>query len=115
MSEGLKEKKRKGEKACERAKKSLPTLETYLGLLNIEPLNAQTLLEAVKKYETAAAEQEEDIIRLDRELAKINKEIQEEKERFSGPPVISELNLQAAISIFAPSDHEIKIRLIYGV
>lgn len=113
-SDELKDKKRKAERACDRAKKSLPTLETYLGLLKIKPIDTQTLLDAVKSYETAAAEQEDDVMRLEKELAKINDEISGGK---ATRQVNSDLNLKAVIGISNSTsvDQEIEIKLIYGV
>ncbi|KAF8802177.1 hypothetical protein BYT27DRAFT_7226523 [Phlegmacium glaucopus] len=81
--------KKRIERALERAKKSLPPIETYLGFLKIEPLDATALREAVKSYETAAKELDD----LD-----------------------ANLNLKASIGLFAESDcKDEKISLIYAV
>lgn len=85
--------------------------------MKIKPLDAQTLFEAVKRYEMAAAEQEDDIIKLEKELAAVNQEISDEKSKLSGPPVNADLNLRATFGILnsASLDHEIEIKLTYGV
>ncbi|KAF8799601.1 hypothetical protein BYT27DRAFT_7201277 [Phlegmacium glaucopus] len=106
--------KKRIERALERAKKSLPPIETYLGFLKIEPLDATALREAVKSYETAAKELDDVTANLEKELAEINTRISDEKENM--PTVDANLNLKASIGLFAESDcKDEKISLIYAV
>jgi len=117
-SDTLKElinKKRRTEKASERAKKSLTALETYLGSLKIEHLNASNLREVVNNYDTAAEELDERITELENVLAETNEAISAEKTRLSGPIGNANLNLKVSIGVFADFEGEIKIALIYGV
>lgn len=113
--EDLSKRKKIYEKEYERAKKSLPTLETYLSLLKIEPLDSSTLYEAMKSYETCAKDLDQTILELENKLAQVNVKISEEKTRLPVPTVEVERNLKATIGISATVDEQINFTLIYGV
>ncbi|KAF8799602.1 hypothetical protein BYT27DRAFT_7149586 [Phlegmacium glaucopus] len=111
----LLDKKRRTEKATERAKKSLAALETYLGSLKIEHLDATNLRQVVNNYDTAAEELDNRIAELEDVLAETNEAIEVEKARLSGPVGNANLNLKVSIGVFADFEGEVKIALIYAV
>lgn len=111
----LLDKERRTEKACERAKKSLTALETYLGSLKIEHLEASHLREVVNSYDTAAEELDNRIAELTNVLTETDEAISVEKRRLSGSLGNTKLNLKASIGVFADSEGEIKLALIYGL
>lgn len=118
IMKGLLGKKERAEKACQRAKKSLPPLETYLEPLKIDTSN---LSEAVESYSKVAKELDDTIARLETELTETNKAIKEEKKKESladEDPEVKKFNLlqaKALIGVVGHSNGEIKIALIYGV
>ena len=90
----LLDRKRRTEKACERAKKSLTALETYLGSLKIEHLEASNLREVVNSYDTAAEELDNKMSELTNVLTETDEAISVEKRRLSGPVGNTKFNLK---------------------
>lgn len=110
----LLDKKKRTERACERAMKSLGGLEAYLGSLKIEHLAASNLREVVNSYDTAAEELDDRITELKDELAETDDAISIEKAKLSGPVGNPKLNLKVSIGVFADFEGEVSIVLIYG-
>jgi DNA repair exonuclease SbcCD ATPase subunit len=110
----LLDQKRRIEKACERAKKSLTGLETYLETLKIEHLPASKLQDVVNSYDRAAEELDDKITKLDDELAETNEAISSEQKQLSGPVGNPKLTKKVSIGVFADFEGEISIALIYG-
>jgi hypothetical protein len=116
-SDTLKEllnKKRRIEKACERAEKSLTGLETYLESLKIEHLAASNLRDVINSYDKAAEELDDRITGLENELAETDEAISVEKARLSGPVGNPKLNLKVSVGVFADSEGAVSVALIYG-
>ena len=110
----LLKKKKRTEKACERAKKSLAALETYLASLKIEHLAASNLREVVDGYDTAASELDDKIAELDDVLIETNEAISVEQAKLSGPTGNEKLDVKVSIGVFADFEGEVDIALIYG-
>ena len=108
-------KKRRTEKTCERAKNSLTALQTYLGSLKIQNVDASNLREVLNSYDKAAEELDDKIAELENILTEIDQAIWAEKMRLSGPIGNGNLNIKVSVGIFADFEGEINIALIYGV
>ncbi|KAF8148209.1 hypothetical protein B0H34DRAFT_669000 [Crassisporium funariophilum] len=108
-------KEKRLEKALERTKKSLASLETYLESLNVEHLKVTQLREVVKNYDETGEELDDKVTELEKELLETTAAIKEERLKISGPSGNEKLNLKASIGVFADFEGEIKIALIYAV
>ncbi|KAF8187704.1 hypothetical protein BJ912DRAFT_926564 [Pholiota molesta] len=103
------------EKALARTLKSISSLETYLSSVSSEHLEVSKLKEVVQSYDSTAQELDEKVIKLEEEIEVIKEAILEEKNKLAGPSENEKLNLQAMIGVFAESEGEIKIALVYAV
>ncbi|KIM37386.1 hypothetical protein M413DRAFT_273699 [Hebeloma cylindrosporum] len=108
-------KQKRVEKALERTLKSLSSLETYLSSLKAEHLQVTKLQEVVEQYDVTAGGLDEKVTELEKELNETEEAIKDEKQRLAGPTGNEKLNLKATIGVFADSEGEIKIALIYAV
>ncbi|KAF5315032.1 hypothetical protein D9619_007476 [Psilocybe cf. subviscida] len=113
--ESLSSKKKRAEKALARAKKSLDSLSAYLTSFNVDHLDVSKLQGAVDAYDASAAQLDEKVTELEKEIKEIDEAMNEERKSLAGPSENSKLNLKASIGIFADSEGEIKIALIYAV
>lgn len=113
--EALISKKKRADKALARTKKSLDSLSAYLASFNVDHLDVSKLQSAVDVYDTSAAQLDEKVTELEKEIKEIDEAMDEERKKLAGPSENSKLNLKASIGIFADSEGEIKIALIYGV
>jgi uncharacterized protein (TIGR02231 family) len=111
----LLDKKRRTQKACERAEKSLAGLETYLESLKVEHLAASNLRDVVNSYDTAAGELDDRIAELNKKLADTDEAISVEEANLSGPVGNPKLNLKVSIGVFADFEGEVSIALVYAV
>jgi hypothetical protein len=102
------------EKALARTVKSLASLETYLSSVKAEHLQVTKLREVVEQYDSNAAGLDEKVTRLEKELNETEEAIREERKRLAGPTGNEKLNLKATIGVFADSEGELNIALIYG-
>ena len=107
-------KEKRVEKALGRTLKSLLSLETYLSSLKAEHLQVTKLQEVVEQYDSTAGNLDEKVTELEKELKETQEAIKEERKRLAGPTGNEKLNLKATIGVFADSEGEIKIALIYG-
>ena len=107
-------KEKRVEKALGRTIKSLLSLETYLSSLKAEHLQVTKLQEVVEQYDSTAGNLDEKVTELEKELKETQEAIKEERKRLAGPTGNEKLNLKATIGVFADSEGEIKIALIYG-
>lgn len=106
--------KRRTEKACERAEKSLAGLETYLGSLKVEHLASSNLRDVVNSYDKAAEELDDRIAQLKNKLAETGEAISVEEAKLSGPVGNPKLNLKVSIGVFGDFEGEVSIVLVYG-
>jgi len=107
-------KQKRVEKSLARTLKSLSSLETYLSSLKAEHLQVTKLQEVVEQYDSTAGDLDEKVTELEKELKETEEAIKEERKRLAGPTGNEKLNLKATIGVFADSEGEIKIALIYG-
>jgi peptidoglycan hydrolase CwlO-like protein len=107
-------KQKRVEKALARTLKSLSSLETYLSSLKAEHLQVTKLQEVVEQYDSTAGDLDEKVTELEQELKETEEAIKEERKRLAGPTGDEKLNLKATIGVFADSEGDIKIALIYG-
>ncbi|KDR77582.1 hypothetical protein GALMADRAFT_155438 [Galerina marginata CBS 339.88] len=91
----------------------LVSLRAYLS--SLKALEVSKLREVVEEYDTTAGELDEKVTVLEDELEEIKKAIVEEKSKLAGPTGNARLNLKASIGVFADSEDEIQITLIYAV
>jgi predicted nucleic acid-binding Zn-ribbon protein len=110
----LSSKKKRAEKALARANKSLDSLSAYLTSFNVDHLDVSKLQSAVDAYDASAAQLDEKVTELGKEIKEIDEAMNEERQKLAGPSENSKLSLKASIGIFADSEGEIKIALIYG-
>ncbi|TDL13136.1 hypothetical protein BD410DRAFT_833371, partial [Rickenella mellea] len=108
-------KKERTQKAIERCKKSLASLETYIGTLNVERIDVSQIGSAVDKYDTEATKLDDKLLDLEKQLQEADQEIQDERKKLTGPGRNVQLGLQASIGVFAELEGEVEIALIYAV
>ncbi|TDL26920.1 hypothetical protein BD410DRAFT_714981, partial [Rickenella mellea] len=108
-------KKERTQKAIERCKKSLASLETYVGTLNVERIDVSQIGNVVEKYDTEAAKLDDKLLELGKQLQEADQEVQDERKKLAGPDRNVQLGLQASIGVFAELEGEAEIALIYGV
>ena len=111
---GLLHKKERTQKALERCEKSLASLETYLGTLNVQSIDVSQIGHVMKSFDTEGEKLDDKVLELGQQLRTIENEIKVERESLTGPSKNDKLGLQAAIGIFAASEGEVEIALIYG-
>ncbi|TDL26898.1 hypothetical protein BD410DRAFT_782988 [Rickenella mellea] len=108
-------KKERTQKAIERCRKSLASLETYVGTLNVERIDVSQIGNVVEKYDTEAAKLDDKLLELEKQLQETNQEIQDERKKLTGPVRNVQLGLQASIGVFAELEDQVEIALIYAV
>ncbi|TDL23087.1 hypothetical protein BD410DRAFT_814727 [Rickenella mellea] len=110
-------KKERTQKALDRCKKSLASLESYLGTLNVERIEVAQIGNVVEKYETEAEKLDDRALELEKQLRDIDQEIISERTKLNavGRGWNNKLSLQAAIGVFAEHEGEVEIALIYAV
>ncbi|KAF8959143.1 hypothetical protein BDZ97DRAFT_1839119 [Flammula alnicola] len=107
--------KKRAEKALARTLKSLSSMETYLASVKSEHLEVSKLKEVVQSYDANAEELDDKVTELEKEIKQMDEAIVDEKKKLAGPSGNEKLNLKATIGVFAESEGEIKIALIYAV
>lgn len=107
-------KQKQTEKALARAEKSLASLNTYLESVNTGHVDVSKLQDVVRHYDATAEELDEKVTKLEEELKELAIAITAEQEKLSGPTGNEKLDLRATIGVFADSEGEVKIALIYG-
>jgi peptidoglycan hydrolase CwlO-like protein len=111
---GLLAKQKQTEKALARANKSLDSLQTYLQSVNTGHVDVTKLHDIVRHYDETAEGLDDRVTKLEDELEELATAITAEQEKLSGPTGNQKLNLRASIGVFADSEGEVKIALIYG-
>jgi uncharacterized protein (TIGR02231 family) len=108
-------KKQRTEKALQRCKKSIASLETYLGTLNVERVNVSQIGDVMRGFDSQGEQLDDRVLGLEQQLSTTEDEIRVERERLAGPSKNDKLGLRAAIGIFAASEGDVEIVLIYAV
>ncbi|KAF9476194.1 hypothetical protein BDN70DRAFT_882734 [Pholiota conissans] len=108
-------KQKRAQKALARALKSISSLETYLTSVNSDHLEVAKLKEVVEGYDSTAEELDNKVTELEAEIKETTDAISEEKNQLAGPTENEKLNLKAVIGVFAESEGDIKVALVYAV
>jgi hypothetical protein len=113
--EDLLSKKEWNEKALERCKKSLVSLEGYLSSMNVQHVDVTEVAKVMDNYDAVGQKLDEKVTELERVIKGIEKEISSERGRLAGPSRTNhQLTLQATISVFAELEGDVEIVLLYG-
>ena len=107
-------KREQTQKALERCKKSIASLEAYLGTLNLQHVIHSQIRNVLEKYDFEGEKLDVRMIELEKELDTLECDIKAEKIKLEGPGSNDKLGLRAAIGVFAASAGEVEIALIYG-
>ncbi|KAK7040202.1 hypothetical protein VNI00_010008 [Paramarasmius palmivorus] len=113
--EGLLEKKMRLEKALERCKKSVGSLESFLKTVNAQHIKSGDLYSTMTDYDAAARELDDRILSLEEELKGLNKKIGLEDEQLRPRDGRVLAGKQAHIGIVAEEEAEVELVLIYAV
>ena len=113
--EGLLSKKQRTEKALERCKKSLSSLEGFLSTLNVQHIDVTALGKVMENYDTTGAALDEKVIGLEKTLKSIEEQLEAERKNLNGPSRDQKLGQRATIGVFAEAEGEVEMALIYGV
>ncbi|KAF9465724.1 hypothetical protein BDZ94DRAFT_1214090 [Collybia nuda] len=108
-------KKKRNLMAIERCKKSIKAIEEYLNTLSVQHIDMAKLGQVVADYNTTTEQLDEQLMELEQKLSDVEGEIAAENTKLSGTNVNDKLGLRAAIGIFADSESEVEIALIYAV
>lgn len=111
---GLELNHKQTEKALERSRKAIASLETYLDSVNVEHVAVTALGEVVETYESTCEKLDDKVTELEKQLDDLYKSIEDERKKLSGPTGNHKLNLKASIGVFADHEGEVEIALIYG-
>ncbi|ESK90597.1 mucoidy inhibitor a [Moniliophthora roreri MCA 2997] len=111
--DGLTLKKTRIEKALERCKRSIASLESFLGTVSAAHTKSSDLRSVVKDYDASAGELDETLLGLEQQLKDVEKEIQEERKKIA-PKAPYERGRHASIGVVA-EDSDIELVLIYAV
>uniref|UniRef100_A0A0W0EWT0 Mucoidy inhibitor a n=1 Tax=Moniliophthora roreri TaxID=221103 RepID=A0A0W0EWT0_MONRR len=112
--DGLNTKKTRIEKALERCKKSIASLEGFLGTVSAEHTKSGDLVAVMKDYDASAGELDEKLLGLEKQLKDVEKEIQEERKKIA-PKAPYERGRHASIGVVAEEDSDVELVLIYAV
>ncbi|KAF5374163.1 hypothetical protein D9615_008847 [Tricholomella constricta] len=107
--------KETAQKALQRAEKSLSSLEGYLSTLNAQHTDLATLDKVMEHYESKGAKLGKEIFDLEKKLKKLEDERREEQNKVIDKSRNRMLGVKAAIGVFAASQAEVAIALIYAV
>lgn len=69
----------------------------------------------IESYDATAEKWDDKALGLEKQLAEVDAEIKVEQEELAGPTGNEKLNLKATIGVFAESEGEVEIALIYGM
>lgn len=112
---GLELNHKQTEKALERSRKAIASLENYLDSVNVEHVAVTALGEVVETYESTCEKLDDKVTELEKQLDDLYKSIEDERKKLSGPTGNHKLNLKASIGVFADHEGEVEIALIYAV
>jgi hypothetical protein len=109
-------KKQRTEKALERCKKSLASLEAYLSTLNVQHIDVTELGKVMENYDATGAVLDEKVLGLEKTLKGIEEQLEVERKNLAEPSRLNDrLKQRATISVFAQVEGEVEMVLIYGV
>ncbi|RDB15252.1 Protein F37C4.5 [Hypsizygus marmoreus] len=103
------------DKALERCKKSLTSLESYLTSAQVQHINISELRNVLKEYNDTAEELDNRVLELERELSDTQKKIGEERVKQAANNRSEKLNMRATVGIFVESSGEVELVFTYAV
>ncbi|THU91050.1 hypothetical protein K435DRAFT_244243 [Dendrothele bispora CBS 962.96] len=105
--------KERTQKALERCKKSLSSLENLFGTMNIQHVDVGNLSNIVHSYDATAEELDEKMIELDGKMKGIEKKILEANQK-AGVTAQRQLGMRVSVVVFADNEDDIELVLTYG-
>lgn len=106
--------KRRIENSLARCSKTLESVESYIGSLNVQNLEPIKLGDFAAAYDTTAEKLDDKMIELETKLEILVSEIATETARLRETFTKDTLRLRASIGVFAKAKEQIQIALIYG-
>lgn len=103
------------ERALQRCRKGLASLEAYVSSLHVQHTGVRELDGVIDHYDQTAEKLDKKVISLEKAIKKLDEDIQKERKELTGPPRDEKLRLRAAIGVFAAVEGQVEIALIYGV
>lgn len=107
--------KERTEKAVERCKKSVASLQSFLTSINVQHVNSTDLGTVMENYDSVGETLDNKMSELEANLKAINEQINTERSKLSGPVLNETRRFQASISVFAEREGDVEIALIYGI
>jgi len=108
-------KKQRSEKALERCKKSLSSLEGFLSTLNVQHIDVTALGKVMENYDATGSALDDKVIELEKTLKGIDEQLEIERKNLNGPSPNAKLGHRATIGVFAQLESEVEMSLIYAV
>ncbi|KXN85068.1 Protein F37C4.5 [Leucoagaricus sp. SymC.cos] len=108
-------KKKKTDQAIDRCSLAIKSLETYLGTLNVKDVGVAEVANIVKTYQATGEGLDNQITGLRDELEKLESDIKIERKNLENPAENQELRKRASVGLFADTEGEVGIKLIYAV
>ncbi|KAK1218565.1 hypothetical protein PQX77_018743 [Marasmius sp. AFHP31] len=102
------------QKALERCKKSISSLETYLGSTSVQHTKSTDLGAMMSDYETAASQLDDKLLELEQQLKQLDNKVRDEEETLARQSSIDP-GRRASIGLVAEADSDVELILIYGV
>lgn len=114
LLERLKKQEMDAENALARSYKALKAIDAYIDKLDAQSLDISKLGEAMEIYDNTGQKWDDNIIILEKKKKVIGDEIDAEEARLQETVTDKKLRVEVTVSLFAESDAEVEITLIYG-
>ncbi|RDB23128.1 hypothetical protein Hypma_009752 [Hypsizygus marmoreus] len=117
-SSHLEELSKKGlaDKALVHCQKSLASLETHLSTLNAQHTDAKDLDKIIDQYELSGEKLDKKVLGLEKRIKSLEEDIKAEHAKITSVPDPDvKLRLRVEVALFAPSEGEVQMVLIYVV
>lgn len=114
LLERLKQQKTDMDNALARSRKALKAIDTYMDKLDAQNLDISKLGEAMDIYDTTGQKWDNNITAMEKEKRVIEASIEAEHARLQDTVTDKKLRVEVVVSLFADSDAEVEIILIYG-
>jgi len=101
-------------KARERTVRAIAALGTYLDSLDIQHLDPGKLTTVLESYDSSGKRLDEALIRQDKKLKDLSERIKEETKRLKKPSGDVRLRKQVTVGVFADSEADVEVAVIYG-
>ncbi|THU89057.1 hypothetical protein K435DRAFT_300756 [Dendrothele bispora CBS 962.96] len=110
----LLDQKQRAEKALDRCKKSLKSLETLFSTMHIQHVDVSQLGDIMDSYETTAEKLDDKVTALEKEIKELDVKIKEQRAA-AAPKNPKDTGVCASIGIFAEQEGSIDLILVYAV